>query len=211
MMTKDDYCLKLSSAPSEARKALADYTRGNIPHANMLIGELEGAFFQFLLKSMKATSVLEIGTYTGYSALTFAESLPENGKVLTLDINQETTQLAQSFWDKSPAGKKIEAFVGDSHQKLKTLISENKKFDVIFIDADKENYPLYVDFAKKLLSPHGVIMIDNVLWSGKVLEAKGDASTEAIKTASAKVREDQDLECVMLPVRDGVMLARFKH
>ncbi len=209
-MTKEDYCLNLSSAPSETRKALADYTRGNIPHSNMLIGELEGAFFQFLLRAMNAATVLEIGTYTGYSALTFAECLPSHGKVLTLDINAETTKLAQTFWDKSPAGKKIEAFVGDSHLKLKSLIAEKRKFDVIFIDADKENYPLYVDFAKLLLNPNGSMIIDNVLWSGKVLENKVDAQTLAIKTASQKVREDKDLECVMLPVRDGVMLARFK-
>ncbi|MFZ4713423.1 MAG: O-methyltransferase [Bacteriovoracaceae bacterium] len=209
---REGYCLSYSSKPSNVRQALAKFTRENVADSNMLIGELEGAFFQYLIKTSGMKSILEIGTYTGYSALTFAEALPEDGIVLTLDINSETTALAQSFWNQSTDGKKIQSFVGNTHTKIEELIKSNVMFDAIFVDADKENYPHYVTWAKNLLNVGGSLIIDNVLWDNRVLDPSNtELCTLGIKKACNLVYSDQETwETVMIPVRDGVMLARKK-
>jgi caffeoyl-CoA O-methyltransferase len=208
-MNREEYCLNFSTEASQVRKELAAHTRENVHGAGMLIGELEGAFFQFLLKNNNVRKVLEIGTYTGYSALTFAEVLPSNGSILTLDINHQTTAIAQSFWDKSEHGKKITAFVGDTHQKIESLIDSAAQFDFIFIDADKNNYPNYVKWGLQLVSPGGIIAVDNVLWNDDVLKSNStDERTKNIRMACQILFDVPGFQRLMLPVRDGIMLAQ---
>jgi caffeoyl-CoA O-methyltransferase len=170
----------------------------------MLIGEMEGSFFGFFLKSIKARRVLEIGTFTGYSALAMAEHLPSDGEVITLDIEQR--DFTQAFWDQSPHGKKIKFIKGPALESLKTIKGE---FDFVFIHADKDNYLAYLQVALEILSPNGVIAMDNVLWSGKVLEENpAEDSTIALKQVSAWIKNRSELQGTMLPIRDGIFLLR---
>lgn len=199
----EDYCILHSSQPSQVAKDLMEYTRASIHGSHMLIGEMEGSILKFLIKLGRVKKVLELGTYTGYSALIMAEALPDDGKVTTIDINPETTKIAQSFWDKSPAGKRIELILKPGLQALETLSGE---FDLFFIDADKNNYPHYLDWALEHLSPTGIIVTDNTLWSGKVLEAGVNKQTDSIREHNEKARLLQGYTKTLLPIRDGMYL-----
>jgi caffeoyl-CoA O-methyltransferase len=170
----------------------------------MQVGRIEGAFLRVLAAAVRAERVLEVGTFTGYSALCFAEALPENGKVFTCDIDPETTAIAREYWAKSPHGKKIELRLGPAARTIPGLPGE---FDLAFIDADKENYPVYWDLIAPRIRAGGMVIIDNVLWSGSVLERDPDAETRAIMHASKKAAEDPRFYTAMLSVRDGMMLA----
>ena len=174
----------------------------------MVVGPLEGAFLKMMALAVRARRVLEIGTFTGYSALAMAEALPDGGTVLTCEIDPESAAFARRYWDKSPHGKKIEVRVGPA---LETLSALTGPFDVIFIDADKANYVHYYRRAKELLAPTGVILIDNVLWSGRVLNASApDPSTQAIQELNRVVASDPDVTGVLLTLRDGVFVIRPK-
>jgi caffeoyl-CoA O-methyltransferase len=146
--------------------------------------------------------VLEIGTYTGYSALCMAENIPKSGIVYTLDINEGTTELAKSFWAKSPNGKKIKSLVGPAKE---TLPKIKGKFDFIFIDADKPNYLDYFKISLKMLTKGGIIAVDNVLWSGKVLDPQ-DNQTNAICALNDFISQKKGFFKTMLPIRDGIFL-----
>lgn len=197
------YCLEHSAAPSPLAKELEELTRKTIPGSNMLIGEMEGSLLRVLLKVSGAKRVLELGTFTGYSALVMAEALPEDGELITVDVNPGTTAIAESFWKRSPHGKKIKAILRPGVEYLPTL---EGMFDFIFIDADKVNYPFYANWAHEHLRPGGMIVIDNALWSGKVVKEKPDAHTTGILGANALAASWQDCVTSLLPVRDGMML-----
>jgi caffeoyl-CoA O-methyltransferase len=170
----------------------------------MLVGPLEAAFLKTLLRSIGARRVLEIGTFTGYSALAMAEALPDDGQVVTCEVDPDTASMAHIFWDRSPHGKKIEVRIGPA---LDTLATLSGGFDLIFIDADKINYVAYYRCGLELLAPRGVILIDNVLWSGDVLnEASQDPSTAAIQELNRFVASDTRVVAVLLPLRDGVFM-----
>jgi caffeoyl-CoA O-methyltransferase len=155
---------------------------------------------------VRATRALEIGTFTGYSALAMAEALPEEGSVLTCEIDSESAAFARRYWDKSPHGRKINVRVGPA---LETLRSLTGPFDVIFIDADKSNYVNYYRRAKDLIAPTGSILIDNVLWSARVLHARApDPSTQAIKELNRIVADDTSVTAALLPLRDGVFVIK---
>jgi len=162
----EDYCISKSNTPSSDCQSIEEYTRANVHGSGMLIGKMEASFIGFLLRSIKAKRVLELGTYTGYSALTMAENLPENGEIITVDINKETVNLALDFWAKSVHGHKITSKLGSGLDIIPTLTG---KFDFVFIDADKRNYIEYLKLTVPMLSEKGIIVIDHVLWGGQVL------------------------------------------
>lgn len=172
----------------------------------MVVGPLEGAFLKMMTQVVQATRVLEIGMFTGYSALCFAEVLPGNGTVLTCEIDEESASLARRYFAQSPYGKKIEIRMGPA---LDTMGSLTGPFDVIFIDADKTNYVNYYRRALDLIAPTGVILIDNVLWDGDVLkQPPPDERTAAIQELNRVVASDPRVTAVLLTLRDGVLMIR---
>ena len=172
--------------------------------ALMLSGQVEGLLLQTLVASTGARRVLEIGMFTGFSALMMAEALPDDGRLITCDVDPNAIAIAKSFFARSPHGRKIEVREGPALETLKTL---EGPFDLIFIDADKENYAGYYEGALPLLAPKGVIAVDNVLWSGRVLDPQNDAD-RAIVAFNNHVQRDERVTNVILTVRDGVMLIR---
>lgn len=201
----EDYCVQHSSAPSELARELMDFTRSSVHGAQMLIGEMEGSVLKFLIGLGKVKSVVELGTFTGYSALIMAEALPDNGEVITIDINPETSKIAKSFWDRSLHGKKIRQILKPGLEALATL---NDKYDLIFIDADKNNYSNYLAWALEHLSDNGLIVTDNTLWSGKILTAGLDKQTDSIRAHNEMARKLEGYNKTLLPIRDGMYLIR---
>ena len=175
--------------------------------SRMLSGQPEGLLLQTLAASMGARRVLEIGTFTGFSALMMAEALPEDGRLITCDLEPDAIAIAKSFFARSPHGRKIELREGPA---LETIATLDGPFDLVFIDADKTNYTNYYEATLPLLSPGGVIAVDNVLWSGRVLDPKGD-DDKAIVAFNQHVAADERVSQVILTVRDGVMLIRPTH
>lgn len=203
----DQYCASHSTVPSQLCEELAQNTRANVPMHRMLTGPLEGSFLGLMIHVLGAKRVLELGTFTGYSALAMAERLPADGKVITLDTNPETNRIAQSYWDRSPHGKKIQSILGPALQSMEQF--EESSFDLVFIDADKGNYIHYLKKALPLLRTRGVILVDNVLWSGRVLQSHPtDPDTAAIQQFNEFVTGNSQLESVLLPLRDGIYVIR---
>lgn len=210
----EDYCISKSDKPSADCEKIELYTKANVHGAQMLIGKMEASFIGFLLRSIEAKRVLELGTFTGYSALAMAEQLPADGEVLTIDINESTVQLALSFWGQSHHGHKITSLIGCGLEIIPTLKGQ---FDFVFIDADKRNYIEYLKMTLPLLSSKGMIVIDNVLWSGKVLPdveldmtEHRDRNTEYIRLVNDYIADDPALYGTMLPIRDGMFLIKKK-
>ena len=172
----------------------------------MLSGPVIGRLLEFIVYTLGARSVLEIGTFSGYSALAMAEGLPPDGHIVTLEIDERHAELARGAIAASPHAKRIEIVLGPALESLERLPGH---FDFIFIDADKEHYVEYYEAVLPKLSEHGLIATDNTLWSGRVLDdADKSASTEAIRAFNTRVRNDPRARCVILPVRDGVTLIR---
>lgn len=209
-----EYCKNHTTRPSETLLELTRVTQSKSNQANMQIGHIEGRFLSTITGLMSANRVLEFGTFTGYSALSFAEALPDAGRVTTLDRDPVATKIAQEHWDKSPHGKKIELILGDAHQtilQLQTELQSNKRpaYDLAFIDADKAGYPTYWEAALKLVRKGGAIIVDNVLWSGRILNPT-DASDFHISNFNKIAIQDPRVDVVMLPIRDGIILAKIK-
>ena len=170
----------------------------------MQVGRLEGTFLKMLVALTRARCVLEIGMFTGYSALMMAAGLPEDGRLVTCDIDPESEAMARSFFARSPHGHKIEIRMGPA---LDTLAVLPGPFDLVFIDADKTSYPAYYEAAVERVPSGGLIVIDNTLWSGAVLEPQDD-DTRAIVEVARRVQADSRVENALLTVRDGMLLAR---
>jgi predicted O-methyltransferase YrrM len=204
-----DYCVKHSDKEDELLKELARQTHLKTTQPRMLSGHLQGMFLSFISQLIKPTYILEIGTFTGYSALCLAKCLTENGKIITLDNNPETMLIAKDFFNKSVYRNKIQVVEGDATQVIPTLPNE---IDLVFIDADKNNYARYYDLVFDKLKTGGLIIADNVLWSGKILDltAHKDEKTKAIQSFNEKIANDNRVEKVMLPLRDGITLIRKK-
>ena len=202
----EEYCLRHTTTGGKLLRALEKYTQRHCADAQMLIGPHEGALLALLVRLSGARRVLEIGTFTGYSALCMAEGLPADGELLACDINAETSAIAQSFFDRSPHGNKITLRLGPALDTLAGLPGPDS-FDLVFIDADKENYVSYYEAVLPRLQTGGVIVADNVLWSGRVLAPKNKTDRAVVKF-NRHVHRDKRVECVMLPVRDGVSLIR---
>ena len=169
----------------------------------MLSGHIQGLFLSFLSKLKKPNYILEIGTYTGYSAICLAEGLSDKGKLITIDPNEETNCFAKQVFKSSPYDSKIELIEGLSQEIIPSL---NYMFDLVFIDADKQNYNLYFDLIIDKVNPGGIIIADNVLWSGKVLDKDQDIQTQYIHQFNIKVNSDKRVDNLLLPIRDGLML-----
>lgn len=200
----EDYAKKHSVLESLLFKKLVRETfkRTNMPI--MQVGHLEGAFLRLLVKIAKARRILEIGTFTGYSALAMAEGLPKNGRLITLDCDPRAVKIAKSFWKQSPHGRKIRPIVGIALESLQKI---KGNFDLVFIDADKSNYANYWEWVVAHTRKGGLIIVDNVLWSlGNVFKPKSETD-RAITAFNQKVKKDKRVEAVMLTVRDGMTLA----
>ena len=203
----NDYA-EIHTCPEPALLAeLNRQTHLKISQPRMLSGHLQGRLLSLLSKLCKPNTILEIGTYTGYSALCLAEGLLENGKLITIDNNEETVGFAKEFVNKSNYKNKIELILGNAQNILTQL---NYKWDLVFIDADKKNYSLYFDLIIDKVNSGGLIIADNVLWSGKVIESEKDDDTQAIHDFNTKINSDKRVEPVLIPVRDGLMLMRKK-
>ena len=174
----------------------------------MVVGPLEGAFLQMMTQLVGAKRVLEIGMFTGYSALCFAEAVPADGTVITCDIDEKSAALARRYFAQTPLGKKIDIRMGPALETMRALAGP---FDLIFIDADKANYLNYYRHALDLLAPNGVILIDNVLWSGEVLtQPPPDERTAAIQELNRTVANDSRVTSVLVTIRDGILVVRQK-
>lgn len=208
----EEYCISKSTLPSTDCDKIEEYTRANVHGAQMLIGKMEASFIGFLLRSIEARRVLELGTYTGYSALAMAENLPLDGEIITVDINETTVKLALEFWSQSKHGHKITSLLGSGLDIIPTL---KAPFDFVFIDADKRNYIDYLKLAVPMLSAKGMIVIDNVLWDGKVLpdtdldkSEHRDRNTEFIRKVNDYIASEPTLYGTLLPIRDGMFLVK---
>lgn len=202
------YCIDHSTRPGQVAKELENFTRGSVHGSQMLIGEMEASVLASLIRLGRVKTILELGTFTGYSALAMAEQLPEDGKVITIDINKETTKIASEYWAKSPHGKKITQVLKPGPEALAEI---HEKFDLIFIDADKNNYSNYLEWALNHLSPHGIIISDNTLWHGKVLTPGLDKQTDSILAHNTKAKLLEGYTKTLLPIRDGMFLIQKNH
>jgi caffeoyl-CoA O-methyltransferase len=202
----EDYCRSHTTALPKVFDELKEDTYANLGQPQMQVGLLEGRFLSLLVAITGAKRVLELGTFSGFSALAMASALPEGGELITCDIDERPLRFARKAWDASPHGKKIESRLGPG---LQTIASLNGPFDLVFLDADKENYENYWEAVMPLVRSGGLIVVDNVLWSGRVLSPT-EKSDKEIAAFNELARRDTRVEMVMLPVRDGMLLARKK-
>lgn len=197
-----------SSPDPELFRRLEEETRATTDWPQMMVGPLEGPFLGWLVWLSQARRILEIGTFTGYSSIAMALNLPEGGRIVSLDVNEETTAVARRYAEEAGVADRIEYRVGSALEELQNL---DGPFDLVFIDADKESYVDYYENVLPKLSERGFIVADNVLWSGHVLDEDGDESTQAIKAFNDHVAEDDRVEYLMLTVRDGMTLIRRRR
>lgn len=188
---------------SELFRRLQEETYATMQSPQMQVGRIEGQFLKLLVRLTGARRVLEIGMFTGYSALMMAEALPEDGRLITCDVNPKAEAVARRYFAESPHGHKIEIRMGPA---LETIARLDGPLDLVFIDADKTNYVNYYEACLPLVRPGGLIVADNVLWSGRVIHPEDD-DTRAIVAFDDRVQNDPRVENVCLTVRDGIMLA----
>jgi caffeoyl-CoA O-methyltransferase len=202
------YAHEHSTPDPEFFRRLEEETRATTTAPQMMVGPLEGQFLGWLVRLSSARSILEIGTFTGYSSVSMALNLPDGGRIVSLDVNEETTAVARRYAEEAGVADRIDYRVGSAIEGLQEL---DGPFDLVFIDADKESYVDYYEIVLPKLSEQGFIVADNVLWSGRVLEEGGDESTAAIKRFNDHVAADERVECLMLTVRDGMTLIRRRR
>ncbi len=204
----DDYIVANSQKEPELLAKLNRETNQKVMQPRMLSGHYQGRVLSLLSKLINPKSILEIGTYTGYSALCLAEGLPENGILHTIDVNEELVDFQKKYFDMSPQKDQIKQYLGDATEIIPEIDSN---FDLVFIDADKPNYPKYFELIIDKMNSGGVILSDNVLWSGKVIEKvkRDDDSTLALLEYNKLLSEDPRVETVILPIRDGLTLTRI--
>jgi caffeoyl-CoA O-methyltransferase len=195
-----------TSAQGDLLQRLAEETRATLDRPQMLTGTIEGRFLEFLVYSLGARRILEIGTYSGYSAISMAAALPEGGRIDTCEVDETHAGVARRYIEEAGHADRIAVHLGPA---LGTISRLEGDFDFVFIDADKENYVNYYEAVLPRLSPHGLIAADNTLWSGRVLEESDDSEgTVAIRAFNDHVRDDSRVVTVILTVRDGVTLIR---
>ncbi len=206
----DEYIVAHSAKEPQLLKQLNRETNQKILQPRMLSGHYQGRVLSLLSKIKTPETILEIGTYTGYSALCLAEGLKENGILHTIDINEELVDFQKKYFKKSDFASQIKQHLGDAIEIIPQL---STKFDLVFIDADKPNYPRYLELIIDKMNPGGLILSDNVLWSGKVVEKidRDDESTKALLKYNIMLAEDSRIESVILPIRDGLTLSRRKE
>lgn len=203
----ENYIQKFTSPENKLMKEINRQTHLKTYYPNMLSGHVQGKFLEMISHMIKPDRILEIGTFTGYSAIALAGGLSKNGKIITIDINEELEELINSFFKESEYSNKIKLLIGNA---LEVIPGLEEEFDLVFIDADKEQYVDYYEMAMTKVKPGGYLLADNVLWGGKVLEddSKLDKETRGIKAFNEHVKNDDRVEQVMLSVRDGLLLIR---
>jgi len=203
----ENYALQHSDEESAILKKVNRETHAKIMMPRMLSGHMQGNLLSMLSKMIKPKQILEIGTYTGYSGICLAQGLQEGGKLHTIDINDELEKMVRGFFEEAQLTNKINYYIGNAMEIIPTI---NEKYDLVFIDADKNNYSNYYDLIFDKVNAGGFIIADNVLWSGKILDDKKDKDTLAIDEFNKKVHADIRVEHMLLPVRDGLMIVRKK-
>ncbi len=202
----EKYALRHSSPESPLMYRINRETHLEVLQPRMLSGHLQGNFLSMISKMMQPKRILEIGTYTGYSALALAEGLPSDGLLYTIDNNEELFSRVRSYFDAHEKGKQIHSILGNALEVIPTL---SQTWDLVFIDADKLNYSAYFDLVFPRVRKGGFIIADNVLWSGKVLDEKiNDKDTAAVRNFNKKIAENPALFKLLLPIRDGLMLVQ---
>ena len=203
----EKYIQDSSENEPELLKALSRETHLKVIQPRMITGHFQGRVLSMLSKIINPTNILEIGTYTGYSALCLAEGLRKEGQLHTIDINEELTDFQRCYFDKSGFGSQLIQHTGDALEIIPTL---KMTFDLIFIDAEKREYPKYFDVVIKKTKPGSIILSDNVLWSGKVIEPidENDKATQVLLDYNRMLKNDPRVETVLLPIRDGLTLSR---
>lgn len=204
-----DYCEAHTSKESTVLSKLNRKTHLKVVSPRMLSGHLQGRFLSFISKLYQPKLIVEIGTYTGYSALCLAEGLSENGKLISIDVNEETSAFAKNFIAQTEYANTIELVVADAKEYIQTI---TQPIDIVFIDADKKNYLTYYHLVMDKLTKGGLIIADNVLWSGKITmpEKDMDRETLALHQFNQFVQQDARVENLLLPIRDGLMIVRKK-
>lgn len=182
-------------------------THADVLMPQMLSGKVQGQFLKFISRMLQPRRILEIGTYTGYAAICLAEGLTEDGRLFTIDINEELGELVKTYIDKAGLSNKIIPIIGDARDEIAKL---DESFDLVFIDADKQNYSNYYDLVIDNVRSGGFILADNVLWSGKIIEEKKDKDTKKLAEFNTKVQQDNRVENVIISIRDGIMMTRKK-
>lgn len=205
----DTYVTLHSQDEPELLMQLNKETHQKILQPRMLSGHFQGRVLSMLSKIIHPATILEIGTYTGYATLCLAEGLAENGTIDTLDIEEELVDFQRKYFDRSPWANQISQHLGNALEIIPTL---NKKYDLVFIDADKENYINYFHLIVPMMNKGGIILSDNVLWSGKVLEEvkANDITTQILLEYNQLLKDDSRVETVLLPIRDGLTVSRVK-
>jgi predicted O-methyltransferase YrrM len=203
-----EYVRRTGVRETPVQRALRRVTQ-KLPMSQMQIGAEQAAFMQLLVRAIGARRCLEVGTFTGYSALAVAAALPPGGRLVCCDVSEEWTAIARRYWKRARVEKKIVLRLAPALQTLDDLLVKGKgRFDFAFIDADKGNYGNYYERCLKLVRKGGVIAIDNTLWSGRVVEARpADPTTKILKTFNAKLHRDRRVEIALLPIGDGLTLA----
>ena len=201
------YILDHTSEPDNLLLELERKTYLKILRPQMVSGTLQGKILEMISCMIQPSKILELGTYTGYSALCLAKGLKQGGKLITIDVNDELEDFAQSFFDRSPFKNQIDFLIGDARQIIPEL---NETFDLVFIDADKRQYTEYYDLVFDKVRPGGFIIADDVIWYGKVNEpiVDNDTHTQSLLNFNTKVQKDLRVENVIFPVRDGIMIIR---
>jgi len=203
----EKYAEKFTCDESDILMGIVTATHEELEYDQMLSGKLEGRFLRLLVQLTGARRILEIGMFTGYSALSMAEVLPEDGEIITCDTNERYAGIARRYFEKSLSGEKITIKIGEALQSLKKI---SGPFDLIFLDADKKNYPEYYRVLHPLLKVGGLFVIDNAFWDGKVIESMDsqDDKTRAINRLNVIIHNDPTVENVLLTIRDGINLVR---
>ena len=201
------YIEEHSTPQDNVLEELYRYTFLNAVNPRMIAGPVQGKFLEMISRMIKPEKILEIGTYTGYSAICLAKGLRQGGKLITIEVNDELRNLCMYYFQKAGVSEKIELINGDAVQILPNL---TESFDLIYIDGDKKQYPELYPLVKELLKPDGYLLADNVLWDGKIIENKRntDKSTKGIREFNKMVTNDPEVENLLLPVRDGLMIIR---
>lgn len=202
------YCEDHTSGEDALLKKITRETQAKVLMPRMLSGHLQGKMLELFTKMIQPETILEIGTYTGYSGICLARGLKKNGKLITLDINDELESMVRGFFEESGLGNQIDYRLGNALEIIPTL---SGPFDLVFIDADKFNNATYFDLIIDKVRPGGIILADNVLWSGKVILKEGqkiDKDTKAILDFNDTIQKDPRVENVLLPIRDGIMMSR---
>ena len=204
------YLFKTGINEHPLQRELREYTEKNLGNAaTMQISPDQGALLQFIIKSSNIQNCLEIGTFTGYSALTMALALPENGSIVSLDIDKKNTDIAKKYWSKHSVSKKIDFILAPALETMEEFINQDKIFDLIFIDADKKNYMNYFLKSLELLEKDGIIIVDNTLWKGKVTDENiRDDQTNSIREFNRFVKDFKGTESMILSIADGMTICR---